>query len=43
MHPRIPRELHERLAAYAERSHRNLTNAVIHLLTAALDREEETD
>lgn len=40
MHPRLPVDLHRRVTEYAERTHRNLSNAIVHLLEAGLRAEE---
>jgi len=40
IHPRISRDLYERVAEYAARTHRSLTNAVVHLLEVGLRAEQ---
>ena len=41
LHLRVPRALHTDLLAYAARTHRNLTGAVVHLLETALRAEQQ--
>lgn len=40
VHPRLPVDLHRRIGEYAERTHRNLSNAIVHLLEVGLRTEE---
>lgn len=40
IHPRLPRELHDRVQRFADQSFRSLNAAVIVLLTEALDARE---
>lgn len=40
VHPRLPDELHARLAAFAEADHRSLQNAIVYLLDVGLRAEQ---
>ncbi|MBL8926307.1 MAG: hypothetical protein JNM77_08710 [Pseudonocardia sp.] len=41
IHPRLPDELHARLAAFASRTHRSLNGATVALLERALTSAEQ--
>ena len=43
LHPRLPLDLYERLAAYALRNDRSLNNAVVYLLRRALSAVDADD
>lgn len=42
LHVRIPRDLHARLAEYAQRNRRSITSSTVILLEKALDAEQES-